>query len=106
MRIVTIDDLPVPFLRCRAFGHKWDEFLPVGKRKAEWGFRLSLLCVSCGTERHDLINATGSVGGREYVYPEGYQLDQKASRDEIRLLYERKRKVKTIARRGNLEVAV
>lgn len=106
IEVVTIEDLPLEFLRCRAFAHKWEEFLPFGKRRGEWGFRVSLLCTSCGTERHDTYDSLAALGARQYVYPEGYQLDVKASKEEIRLLYERRRKIKTIARRGHLEVAV
>lgn len=66
------------------------------------GFRFSLLCVSCRTERHELINSQGLVIQREYRYPEGYALDFRPDRAEMRLLYERRRKRSAI--RGNLKV--
>lgn len=95
----SIEDLPTNFLHCRTFGHSWEEFVPVGMRKPEIGFRFSILCVSCGTERHDLMNLRGDVVQREYRYAPGYQVSFSVGRDEYRIeLNRRKRK---IARRGN-----
>ena len=96
----SVDTLPVDYLRCRAFGHAWEEFVPRGKRKPEFGFRFSLLCTSCTTERHDLIDTLGQVVAREYVYPDGYQLDVRTNRPEVRLFYEDRRKRGVLARRG------
>lgn len=63
-----------PAVRCRTVGHAWDPFVPVGMRRPSFGARLSLLCGSCGTERHDLVNAAGDVLAREYRYRDGYQI--------------------------------
>lgn len=100
--VVTVDSLPVEFLRCRAFGHAWEEFVPVGMRKPPFGFRFSLLCTSCETERHDLIDAAGNVASREYRYMPDYHLDVRTNRAEIRLMYESRRKKTRLARRGDL----
>jgi hypothetical protein len=104
-RVITVDDLPVEYLHCRAFGHTWEEFVPVGMRKPEWGFRFSLLCTHCQTERHDLIDVAGNVGQREYRYMPDYQLDVATNRAEVRLMYEHKRPRSKIARRGSLSRA-
>ena len=102
----TVDSLPVEFLRCRAFGHAWEEFVPVGMRKPEFGFRFSLLCTSCESERHDLIDVAGNVAAREYRYMPDYALDVATDRAEVRLLYEARRKRTRLARRGSLARSV
>jgi hypothetical protein len=38
-----------------------------------YGWRLSLRCLRCSTERHDNIDFKGNVMGRYYRYPDGYQ---------------------------------
>lgn len=100
----SVSDLPTNYLTCRTFGHQWEEFVPVGMRKPQHSFRFSLLCVSCGTERHDLLNLSGQLTQREYRYAEGYQVKFKMSRDECRVALN-KRKKRTI-RRGNLTAVV
>lgn len=98
----SLDGYPTPYLKCRTFGHIWDEFIPVGKRKPEFGFRFSLLCITCGSERHDLLDTNGAVAARQYVYPDGYYLGFRLVRADARVIYnQRKRR---IGRRGNLEV--
>ena len=61
------------FIRCRVFGHSWDDFSPVGMRNPSWGTRVSIRCLRCTTERHDIYNSLGEVGYRRYIYPGGYQ---------------------------------
>ena len=63
------------------------------KRPAKSGDRLSVLCVRCTTERHDIVSLIdGELLGREYVYPEGYHLADKHTRAEFRatLLHRRR----------------
>lgn len=91
-------DLPLEWLKCRAFGHAWDEFIPVGKRKPEFGFRISLLCTSCGMERHDVLNTYGGLATREYVAPEGYYGLGPFERAEFRVAYNTKRRRKELVR--------
>lgn len=100
----TVHDLPLDYLRCRAFVHHWEEFVP-RKRKPSFGFRISLLCTSCGTERHDIIDTVGGLADRQYTYPDGYQLEAPTDKGEARLLYEKKRPRKYLARRGTLTVS-
>jgi hypothetical protein len=74
------------YLRCRTWGHAWEEFVPHGTRP-HWGELFTLRCVRCATERHDVINAYGALGQRHYVYPHDYQLaaDETPTRDEWRV---------------------
>jgi hypothetical protein len=62
------------FLACRTYNHAWDKFNPIDLEAPWYGWRLSLRCLRCGTERHDNIAyGTGEVMGRRYIYAEGYQ---------------------------------
>lgn len=80
-------NMRLEYERCRTYGHAWDEFLPLGKRRAGWGSRLSLRCVRCMTERHDTVDALGELSVREYVYPDDYRLgaDETPTRAAMRL---------------------
>jgi hypothetical protein len=86
---VTGDDV----LRCRTYGHAWDEYTDssLGPPVLDW--RLSLRCTRCTTARHDEIDLLGQVGARRYIYPDGYRSatgDQKMTRYEYRQqLYQR-----------------
>ena len=73
--------------------------MPVGKRKGI-GFRFSLLCTSCGMERHDAIATNGGLIGRQYVRPEGYYLGYTVPRSEARKVYNKRQRKR--ARRGDL----
>lgn len=65
-------------IRCRIFGHAWDEVSigavtddyvsPVGYREV-----LALKCMRCGTARIDSWNRWGGLGGRRYIYDEDYK---------------------------------
>lgn len=96
-----LHDLPTHFLKCRVLNHAWDEYVPAAKRKPPFGWRLSSICVSCTTERHDIIGAAGQVISREYEYPNDYLLSFKLSRADARQEYKR-RKGRRIARRGEV----
>ncbi len=80
-------------LRCRVVGHQWDDFYPTNLSPPAFGWRLSLRCARCTTERHDLISfREGDVLAREYRYVDGYQQrrDERLDRPELRMaLYER-----------------
>lgn len=96
----NIDELPTEYLKCRAFAHAWDEFIPTNMRRPSFGFRFSLLCVNCGTERHDLLDTLGYLQDRGYKYPIGYQLEIKATKPECREEYHNRTRKR--ARRGAL----
>jgi hypothetical protein len=61
------------YIRCRTYSHAWDEFNPDDMGPPQWGWRLSLRCTRCATQRHDLIAFRGGkVLGRRYIYPDNY----------------------------------
>jgi hypothetical protein len=60
------------YLRCRTYNHSWDEFFPIDLYPPAYGWRLSLRCIRCGSERHDIYDFKGRVMGRRYRYAEGY----------------------------------
>lgn len=77
------------FLQCRTYNHAWDRFNPIDLDAPWYGWRLSLRCMRCSTERHDNIAyGTGEVMGRRYIYAEGYQYagekDERPSKEEFR----------------------
>jgi hypothetical protein len=78
--------LDVAMLRCRTYGHSWDEFYPNNMGEPEYGWRLSLRCTRCTAERHDTIDSIGQIAARRYIYPDGYQMkaDEVPTRDEMR----------------------
>ena len=73
MATVTRIDNPLgDYVRCRTYSHAWDEFYPIDLAPPLYGWRLSLRCTRCGTERHDTCSFSGAVMSRRYIYPEGY----------------------------------
>jgi hypothetical protein len=59
-----------------------------------YGWRLSLRCLRCTTERHDNYDFKGDIMGRRYIYPDGYQTkgDDRPTKQEFREeLFERLR---------------
>jgi hypothetical protein len=99
-----LENYPTQFLRCRTFGHEWEEFVPVGKKVPIAGFQFALLCVSCGTERYDTLNTLGALMFRQYVKPEGYYLGFPLSRSEARQEY--KDRERRVVQRGTLRKKV
>jgi hypothetical protein len=75
------------YVRCRTYGHAWDEFYPDNLGIPMYGWRLSLRCIRCETERHDIVERTGAVGSRRYIYPDGYKVgrDELMTREQFRL---------------------
>lgn len=75
MRPKVPKDYNRTYLHCRTFGHSWH----VGEGQSEGTafYRFVLICETCKTRRLDAINRrTGSMAGRRYEYPEGYQADR------------------------------
>jgi hypothetical protein len=90
-------------LQCRTYGHAWDEYSrPDLPDTAGW--RLSLRCARCSTERHDVIDLIGGLSERRYVYPEGYRADFEDHRWTLpeyrQALYQRYRSRSTTTSRG------
>jgi hypothetical protein len=92
----TGEDITPAVIRCRTYGHAWDEFSPIDLGPPEFGWRLSLRCTRCLTERHDTIDLNGGVAVRRYIHPEGYSDvlgEEKMTRAEYRqALYSRFRR--------------
>jgi hypothetical protein len=75
---------PLVFLRCRAWGHQWDEFQPL-RPKNRTSTILSLLCERCSSERYDTLDYKGAVWARQYEYADGYAMTgSPMSRQEAR----------------------
>lgn len=92
LRALALDQV-----RCRTYGHGWDEFSPM-RRPAKFGDRLSLRCVRCGAERHDIVSwIDGALLQREYVYPEGYAIAERHSRADFRAALVNRRRVRGAA---------
>lgn len=91
---MSLRGYPTTFLKCRTFGHTWEEYIPAGKRKPEFGFRFSLLCTTCNMERHDIADTNGNLATRQYVQPDGYYLGYTLPRDEARVAYKRRKRKK------------
>lgn len=72
------------FLMCRTVSHGWEE-VPSELERPEPGYWWFVLrCMRCKTERIDLIDTWGVVASRRYRYPDGYEIDEKFARSEIR----------------------
>jgi hypothetical protein len=84
----------VEYVECKAIGHNWERFQPIGMERPYFGWRLSLVCTTCETERHDIIDANGNVGSRTYYYPEDYKTAEKLTRDELRRMLAKKYKIR------------
>lgn len=88
------------YLLCRVIGHQWEEFTPIGMRRPHFGYRLSLRCSRCTTERHELINSRGEVGSRSYVYPDDYDIPGRAVRTDLRVEVVRRRRSEPLRAAG------
>lgn len=89
---VYYDTLRDNYLFCRTVGHSWEEVVAHDLPKPDYGWRFSVQCTRCHTHRHFLIDPNnGDSFSRKYDYPEGYQLDEKATRSEMRMEWGRRR---------------
>jgi hypothetical protein len=71
---VSVTTFSNEFLRCRTWGHRWDDFNPIDMGPPMFGWRESLRCSTCTTERHRIIGRNGQILSASYKYPEGYQM--------------------------------
>src|SRR4051812_46436093 len=65
-------------LRCRIFGHAWDEVsigAVIDEFRAPLGYRevVALKCMRCEAVRIDAWNRLGTLGNRRYIYDDGYK---------------------------------
>ena len=82
---MELTDLQTEFVKCRTWGHSWDEFTPLTRPNRVFSWQSHLRCTRCATERHDSFTAIGDLAQREYKYPEGYALAEKLTRVQFRL---------------------
>ena len=81
--------MPPTFVRCRTFGHAWDDVDPTDTEQTDfdilWGgltgnSEVSLLvtaCPRCTMRRMDVVgSAQGNLRSRRYLYPEGYLMSK------------------------------
>jgi hypothetical protein len=77
--------MPTEFVLCHAWGHAWEEDLfPSNLRPPQWGYRESVRCGRCTSERHFTIDSMGRVSSRYYRYVDGYQVGVRTNRSEWR----------------------
>ena len=60
------------YVRCRVFGHKWDEY--DSSWTPLWGDPITVRCERCTTERRDTIGNNELLIQRHYEYPDDYKL--------------------------------
>lgn len=83
--MAELTDLQLAFVKCRTYGHSWDEFTPLARPNRVFSWQTHLRCTRCTTERHDSYDTLGEVVQREYKYVEGYALAEKLTRAQFRL---------------------
>lgn len=80
--------LSAVYIKCRTLRHAWDDFIPRDMPAPQWGHRVSLRCLRCTTERHDVIDRLGQLSQRTYIYPTDYALtaDETPDIQQLRLM--------------------
>lgn len=92
---VDLTVMPPTFVRCRTFGHAWDDVNPTEAEQDDhnllFGSDIPLIvteCHRCGMRRHDVVGLQGNLVQRRYEYPTGYLLpkgEHRPKRDAFRL---------------------
>ena len=59
-----------------------------------WWFVLE--CIRCHTRRYDLITSNAKLWSRRYKYPNGYQVDEKITRGDMRREWAQRHHYETI----------
>jgi hypothetical protein len=93
-RVSRVEDLPDAVVKCRAFGHGWDDPVILPDRYLKDGTysgRLELRC-DCGTVRPENVNSSGQTWGRHYYYPDFYSFS--ASKEDFRAEWVRRHMMK------------
>lgn len=96
--MADLSTLPPTFVRCRTFGHAWDDVDATDTEQeqfdASWndGEAHSLLvteCSRCSMRRIDIVHLIGGgLRSRRYTYPEGYLMpkgEHRPLRSDFRL---------------------
>lgn len=78
-------DQRTEYLMCRrsVCGHPWEPYQDGTLSTPSFGFRFSLRCTRCGTQRHDLRGFRGELLSRSYVYPDDYKMGGTVSTEEL-----------------------
>lgn len=66
--IKTLDEA---MLHCRELGHSWGNYTASYEKKTRCYHRV-LICITCGTERTQVLDSRGEVLQNKYAYIEGY----------------------------------
>ena len=88
-----IQDLPMRFLKCRAFGHDWDDPPPLSVSEATRagyinGVRFRFRCASCTGHKEVVMTYGGKLILTRYIPPKGYRVvGLGSSRQPFRLEY-------------------
>ena len=92
---VDLNLMPPVYVRCRTFGHAWNDVDPTSdeadQHATRWPEGHGLLvtdCMRCSMRRLDVVGVFGKLINRRYVYPEGYLMskgDHRPKRDEFRM---------------------
>jgi len=64
------DELSEAFLFCREMSHTWQPH--TASRYPDGGFRRTLLCPRCTTQRVQSLDRFGMIVSSHYDYPDGY----------------------------------
>ncbi len=82
---MTTDNLPIltelklAFVRCKTYGHSWDEFRSTGSTRPA---NLTLRCTRCSMQRYDTVSpVTGELVSRSYDRPPGFRTARLARSD-------------------------
>ncbi len=80
---------PDSYIACRTYGHAWFEAPVVGEWATGWQHAepVALKCERCDAERHDIVDRSGQVVRRKYVYPPNFRYPkaEKPSIQDMRL---------------------
>lgn len=75
----TLTELKLAYVRCKTYGHSWDEFRSTTATRSA---NLTLRCDRCGMHRYDQVSpTTGELDGRSYDRPPGYRTARLARPD-------------------------
>lgn len=84
----TYEDLRDDFMLCRTLRHAWEEVVEdtLERPQVQGDWWWVLRCSRCQTKRIILVDVFGNyVRLPRYVYPDGYQLDEKVTSSELRV---------------------
>jgi hypothetical protein len=81
---LSVRGLNTDFVKCRGFGHAWDEWFPHDVHPT-MGFLSACRCMRCGTQRLNTLNVHGGILNRRYIWPDEYKAVTHMSRGEAQV---------------------